>query len=88
MVYGLPPEKAREVDNILFRDRTLQSTLVPGVPIPAWMDMDDIPADSVVRVDSEGNELRDERVLEFLGSHPNVDPEFMRRARAEAVATR
>ena len=40
-------ERLREFDNFLRRPPLLESALLPGLPIPAWMDDSDIPPDSL-----------------------------------------
>jgi len=71
----LPDDKLREINNLLFRDPRLQTTLIPGVPIPAWMDMADIPQESLVEYDeASGEEIpvaaSDPRVAEYMASAP------------------
>ncbi len=76
---NLKDEGLREVNNLLFRDPRLQTTLIPGVPIPAWMDMADIPTESIIEVDTDSGEeipvpAEDPRLAEYLASAPNPPP--------------
>lgn len=43
LMSGIPPEKRREMNNILDRAPGTESKHVPGVPIPAWMNDENIP---------------------------------------------
>jgi hypothetical protein len=77
---NLPDDKLREVNNLLFRDPKLQTTLIPGIPIPAWMDMADIPKESIVEYDDATGETvpvvpSDPRVSEYLAMVPPPAPE-------------
>jgi len=77
LIKGLDAQKLREVNNILFRDSALQTTLVPGVPIPAWVDLSDLPPGSIVRVE-DGKQVpqpqEDPRVAEYLAKAPLPKP--------------
>jgi len=80
LVENLPEDKLREINNTLFRDPKLQTTLIPGVPIPTWMDMEDIPRESIVEYDDKIGETvpvppNDPRVAEYLATAPPPPPE-------------
>lgn len=52
----LEPDKLREFDNILDRDPRIRTSVIPGIPIPSWMGMADLPPESLYRVDPDNPE--------------------------------
>lgn len=45
---SLDEEGRARLDNRLTRPPNLQTTAVPGLPIPDWMDLDDLPPGTVI----------------------------------------
>ncbi len=75
MVSGVKPDKVKELNNILFRDPQSQTSLIPGVPLPAWIDESDIPPEYLHTVPegADAPEL-DQRVVDFLKNAPPPEP--------------
>jgi len=43
LITSVDPKRVQEIENILNREPGLTSALVPGVPIPAWINDEDLP---------------------------------------------